>query len=178
MFSTSVVVSLVLAVVFGAAALLLWRSRNHAPSSSDVPDPEPSGQKPGGSRIGACICLAVLALLSQFVCSLIYLVILSIPALLSFLPDLLLDILTFALYPVFYVVTLIPVLSFLPWASDCTERICPSRHGLRYSVLIGFNLFSVAVNGLACLLGLSSFRLAYFFPLVYAFSFSLIRSSL
>ena len=45
MFSTSVVVSLVLAVVFGAAALLLWRSRNHAPSSSDVPDPEPSGQK-------------------------------------------------------------------------------------------------------------------------------------
>ena len=174
MFSTSVVVSLVLAVVFGAAALLLWRSRNHAPSSSDAPDPEPSGQKQGGSRIGACICLAVLALLSQFVCSLIYLVILSIPALLSFL----LDILTFALYPVFYVVTLIPVLSFLPWASDCTERICPSRHGLRYSVLIGFNLFSVAVNGLACLLGLSSFRLAYFFPLVYAFSFSLIRSSL
>lgn len=174
MFSTSVVVSLVLAVVFGAAALLLWRSRNHAPSSSDAPDPEPSGQKQGGSRIGACICLAVLALLSQFVCSLIYLVILSIPALLSFL----LDILTFALYPVFYVVTLIPIISFLPWASDCAERICPSRHGLRYSVLIGFNLFSVAVNGLACLLGLSSFRLAYFFPLVYAFSFSLIRSSL
>ena len=87
MFSTSVVVSLVLAVVFGAAALLLWRSRNHAPSSSDAPDPEPSGQKQGGSRIGACICLAVLALLSQFVCTLIYLVLFSIPSLLSFLPE-------------------------------------------------------------------------------------------
>lgn len=67
-------------------------------------------EKSGGSRIGACIVLAVLALIAQIACGFVYALMFTLSGLLTYLPDFLVYVLAFAFYP-FVLAALFP--SFL-----------------------------------------------------------------
>ncbi len=134
-------------------------------------------QKSSGSRIGACIALAVLALIAQLACAFIYSLLFTLSAILTFLPEFLVYVLAFAFYPAVLAILFLPLSQFLPWASDCAERICPTRNGLRYTVVIIYDILCVITNTLPCIIGDNSFRFSYLLPLLYAFVFWQIRSN-
>ena len=135
-------------------------------------------QKSGGSRIGACIVLAVLALIAQMACGFVYSLLFTLSFFLTYLPDFLVYVLAFAFYPLVLALLFFPLSKFLPWASDCAERICPTRKGRRYAVLIAYDIICVISNMLPWIIGDKPFRFAYLLPLLYAFVFWQIKSSL
>lgn len=135
-------------------------------------------EKSGGSRIGACIVLAVLALIAQTACGFVYSLLFALSAFLTFLPDFLVYVLAFAFYPVVLAILFFPLSRFLPWAADCSERICPTRKGLRYTIIIIYDIICVISNMLPWIMGDGSFRFMYLLPLLYAFVFWQIKSGL
>ena len=134
--------------------------------------------KNGGSRVGACIALAVLALVAQIACGFVYTLLFTLSSLLTFLPDFLVYVLAFAFYPLVLGILFVPLMHFLPWAADCSERICPTRKGLRYVCIVIYDVLCVISNVLPCILGRTSFSFYYLLPLIYAFVFLNIKSSL
>lgn len=127
--------------------------------------------KSGGSRIGACIVLAVLALIAQIACGFVYALLFAISGFLTYLPDFLVYVLAFAFYPLVLAILFFPLSWFLPWAADCAERICPTRRGYRYTAIIIYDILCVFSNIAPWLAGESSFRFSYLLPLLYAFVF-------
>nr|DAN05028.1 MAG TPA: hypothetical protein [Caudoviricetes sp.] len=133
--------------------------------------------KSGGSRVGACIVLAVLALIAQIACGFIYTLLFTLSSLLTFLPDFLVYVLAYAFYPLVLGILCVPLVHFLPWAADCSERICPTRKGLRYICIVIYDVLCVISNVLPCILGRASFSFYYLLPLIYAAVFLYIKSS-
>lgn len=135
-------------------------------------------EKSGGSRIGACIVLAVLALIAQIACGLVYSLLFTLSGLLTFLPEFLVYVLAFAFYPFVLGLLFLPLYSFLPWAADCAERICPTRRGLRYTIIIAYDIICVISNLMPWIMGDRPFRFMYLLPLLYAFIFWNIKAGL
>ena len=127
--------------------------------------------KSGGSRIGACIVLAVLALVAQIACGFVYSLLFILSSLLTFLPEFLVYVLAFAFYPLVLGILFVPLMHFLPWAADCAERICPTRRGLRYNFVVAYDIICVISNVMPCIMGDASFSFHYLLPLLYAFIF-------
>ena len=192
MQSDTITIFLILAAAaFACAAVWLWAHKDsskskYTPAKEEATINEnhirqrenPMEPKTTGSRVGACIVLAVLALIAQIVCGFVYTLLFTLSSLLTFLPDFLVYVLAFAFYPLVLGILSVPLMYFLPWAADCSERICPTRKGLRYVCIVIYDVLCVISNVLPCALGRASFSFYYLLPLIYAAVFLHIKSSL
>lgn len=166
---------LILGAFFGILAYLLWSHRNSP--AEPIAEEKNTVSNTTGSRLGACITLAVLALVAQIACGFVYTLLFTLSSLLTFLPEFLVYVLAFAFYPLVLGILYVPLAFFLPWAADCSERICSTRHGLRYNFIIIYDITCVILNIIPCILGNASFSFYYLLPLLYAFVFLRIKSS-
>ncbi len=132
-------------------------------------------QKSSGSRIGACLSLVFLTGIAKLAFSAIYAAIFTLLEFLRFLPNFVRTALVYAFYPGVLVLIFVSASSLLRWASQCSERICATRKGLRYTILMVFELLCFLVNILSFFMGISEFHFSYLFSLLYAFIFFSLR---